>query len=77
MKLILFALIIVGGVVALGFYRGWFDLSSAGADGQSHITLTVDQNKIKADEKRAQEALPAIGTTATPSPAAPSVPAKN
>jgi len=56
MRGLLFVLIlIVGGVAGLGFYLGWFRFASASADGKTNITLTVDQNKIDADKKKAEE----------------------
>jgi len=64
-QILSFLTIIIIGIVALGFYRGWFGVTTEGADGQHRITLTVDGDKIKADEKRAQEKLPAIGQSTT------------
>jgi hypothetical protein len=40
-------------VVALGFYLGWFNVSSHGDKGQSDITLSVDKNKLEADKDKA------------------------
>ena len=42
-------------VVGVGFYMGYFRLSSEGYFGTSHIILTVDQQKIQDDEKAAIE----------------------
>jgi hypothetical protein len=39
-------------VVALGFYRGWFTLSSGSPDKGSHkvdVNLTMDRDKIEED----------------------------
>lgn len=47
--------LIVVCVVGLGFYFGYFGISSDSADGKSHLTLTVDQKKIQEDEKKAVE----------------------
>lgn len=56
MKRLLFALVLVlVGIVCLGFYREWFHLGSDSADGQDHITFTVDEGKIKEDNKKAQQ----------------------
>jgi hypothetical protein len=50
MKQLLFVLfLIVVGVVCLGFYQGWFGVSSDSTDGKHHVTFTEDPNKIKAD----------------------------
>jgi hypothetical protein len=47
--------LIVAGVVALGFYRGWFHLTSDKAADQSNVTLTVDKDKIQQDKQKAQD----------------------
>lgn len=46
--LVVLAVIVVG----VGFYRGWFAMSSTNPDSGSHkvnINLTVDPDKVKAD----------------------------
>ena len=56
MKRFLFVLVIVlAGVVGLGFYRGWFNIGSDRNENQDHLTITVDENKIKEDGKKAQQ----------------------
>jgi hypothetical protein len=45
-------LVLVVGVVAVGFYRGWFSLSSRSPDAGSNkvnVNLTVDRDKIQED----------------------------
>jgi hypothetical protein len=47
---VLFVLLV--GVVALGFYRGWFALSSRNPDAGSdkvNVSLTVDRGKMQED----------------------------
>jgi hypothetical protein len=67
MKSILIVLVlIVVGVVCLGFYLGWFHVGSDSSDGKTHVTFTVDQNKIKADENKALEKVQGIGHGAEP-----------
>jgi hypothetical protein len=44
--------LIVAVVVGVGLYMGWFHIGSDTTEGQTHITLTVDQKKIKADEEK-------------------------
>jgi hypothetical protein len=57
MKNLLVALVlIVAGVAAFGFYRGWFQVSTGDAEHKSDITISVDKDKISADEKKAKEA---------------------
>ena len=47
--------IIVAVVVGVGLYLGWFQFGSETTEGKTHVKLTVDQEKIKADEKAALE----------------------
>jgi hypothetical protein len=54
-NLLIVLVLLVVGVAALGFYRGWFRYSTAGADGKGNPSITVDQEKIKADKERARE----------------------
>jgi hypothetical protein len=44
--------LIVAGVVCLGLYLGWFHFGSESTEGQTHITFSVDKDKIKADENK-------------------------
>jgi hypothetical protein len=41
--------------IGLGFYLGWFEFSRGGGDEKAKPTITVDQQKIKADMDRAKE----------------------
>ena len=62
MRRILIVLVLIGiGVAGLGYYLGWFRVNSTKVDGQTQITLTVDQKKIQADEKRALEKVRNVG----------------
>ncbi len=59
MKKICWSLIVLAVcVVGLGFYRGWFVLSSHSRDTGSHkvdVNLTVDQDKMKQDGEKVRE----------------------
>jgi len=44
--LILFILLLVG-IAGLGFYQGWFKLSSDKGDQKSSVTFSVDENKMQ------------------------------
>jgi hypothetical protein len=51
-KLLAVLIVLVLLVIGVGFYRGWFSLSSPDADKGSNkvnINLTVDPDKLKAD----------------------------
>jgi hypothetical protein len=52
--LIVVALILVA-VIGLGFYLGYLQVGADSSDGVTRVTLTVDQNKIKGDEKKVVE----------------------
>lgn len=47
--------LVVAGVVGLGFYRGWFSVTSDNGNNKSDITLTVNKNKFKEDKKAVAE----------------------
>lgn len=48
-------------IAVLGFFMGWFHLSSKSADGKSNVTLTVDQDQIQKDKERAVEKVQGMG----------------
>ena len=52
------SLVLVIGLVVIGFYRGWFGLSrpqSDAAGNKVNVNLSVDKNKIKADVNKAEQ----------------------
>ena len=62
MNRFLFVIVLVGAVIiGLGFYRGWFHLGSDNAEHKSNVTLSVDKDKIKDDEKKAVEKVQDLG----------------
>ena len=61
-RLFVLLVVLVVGVAALGFYRGWFDVKWEKApDGKGQVTATVDNEKIEADKKRAAEKVQGLG----------------
>ncbi len=72
MKTLLVVLVLLAaGFVGLGFYRGWFSITSDGADAKSHVTLSVDKDKMRQDENTAIGKAQGLGhkvkdTAATP-----------
>jgi hypothetical protein len=52
-RFLMVIVLVVAGIVGLGFYRGWFHFDSDSADGQTHLKLTVDQKKVQEDEAKA------------------------
>jgi hypothetical protein len=53
--LIIVIVLLAAGVVGLGFYRGWFSVTSDSGDGKSNIKLTVDKEKFQKDKKSATD----------------------
>ena len=49
--LVLLVLLAVG-TVGVGYYRGWFQVSTGSTAGQSNATITVDRDKIQADQDK-------------------------
>ena len=48
-------LLFLVGVVGVGFYRGWFQLSANNTGDKPSATVTVDKVKIHADEQKAKD----------------------
>jgi hypothetical protein len=64
MRFLIVMLLIVVGVVGLGFYRGWFHVSSDRSADKSNVTLTIDKDKAKQDAKDAKEKVHSAGDRA-------------
>jgi hypothetical protein len=47
--------LVVAGVAGLGFYQGWWRLSTGGTDGNAKFPVTVDKEKIEQDKEKAKE----------------------
>jgi hypothetical protein len=54
-RLLTLLIVLVVCIGALGFYQGWFSIGSTSSEGKSHITLEVDKEKIREDEKKAED----------------------
>jgi hypothetical protein len=63
-RLMIVLVLLVAGVVGLGFYRGWFSVTSDSTDAKSNITLTMDQDKIQEDTKSATDSVQGLGQEA-------------
>ncbi len=48
-------------VAVLGFYRGWFRLSTDNTDQRPSATFTVDQNRINQDKDLVKERVHEFG----------------
>ena len=60
--LVAVALILVG-VAGLGFYLGWFHVSTNGTDQKPSATITMDRDTIHADEEKATEKVKGLERT--------------
>ncbi len=54
-------LLLVIAVVGLGFYMGWFRLSSDQTDDKTNINITIDKDKFRKDEDKAIEKVKEVG----------------
>ena len=43
--------LLVVGIAAFGYYRGWFALSTNSTDKMPSATITVDKDKFNADKR--------------------------
>jgi hypothetical protein len=48
-------LLLVIGLIALGFYRGWFDFSTTRDNAGTNIKLRIDEKKIESDTAKAKD----------------------
>ena len=56
MKNLLVAIVVVlAGIAVLGFYRGWFHVSTQDAEHKTNITISVDKTKIADDEQKLKD----------------------
>jgi hypothetical protein len=56
-SLVFVVVLLLVGIAGLGFYRGWFSLSTTNTNQNPSATITVDKDRIHADEETAQEKL--------------------
>lgn len=60
---VLFVVLLVG-IVVLGFLRGWFQLSTDTSNQRPNATISMDKEKIHADEQQAKDKLRGLGQDA-------------
>jgi hypothetical protein len=59
--LLVVVVLLLVGIAGFGFYQGWFRLSTDGTDQKPSATITVDKDKIRADEEKAKEEVQGFG----------------
>ena len=62
--LVFVVVVLLAGIAGLGFYRGWFGLSTNSTDQKPSATITVDKDKIHADKEMAKEKVQGLGQKA-------------
>ena len=55
MRIVFILVLIVAGVIGVGFYRGWFTVASDSQGSTPNITVSVDKEKIRQDKAKAVE----------------------
>lgn len=56
--------LLLAGIAGLGFYRGWFRLSTDSTDQKPSATIMVDQEQFRDDEQLAREKVQNFGQEA-------------
>jgi hypothetical protein len=69
-RLVTLLVILIVGLAGLGFYLGWFQLSSTAEGERSNYTISVDKSKIQADKDKAIGRLQELGEDVKSRPAA-------
>ena len=63
-RLLIFIFVLAVAVVGIGFWRGWFTFSTEKtADNKTEVKLTVDKDKLSADEKGGLKKLQSVEQT--------------
>jgi hypothetical protein len=61
MRMLIVLVLILAGVAGLGFYRGWFQMTSDRSADKSNVTVTVDKEKMQEDKQKAVEKVQDLG----------------
>jgi hypothetical protein len=65
MKTLAFVVVLLlVGIAGLGFYRGWFQISTDTANPRPSATITVDEGKLHEDEQKAKDKVSGLGQEA-------------
>lgn len=62
--LLVVVFLLLVGIAGLGFYRGWFRISTDNTDRQPSATITVDKDKFHEDEQKAKDKVQGFGQEA-------------
>jgi hypothetical protein len=64
-RFIVALLVLAAIVVGVGYYLDWFHVSKEDSTGKTSIQVTIDKEKIQADENRAKEKVQNLGHQAS------------
>jgi hypothetical protein len=63
-KLMFVIVLLVVGIAGLGYYRGWFALSTNNTDQMPSATITVNKEKFNEDRQRTRDEVQGVGQKA-------------
>ena len=63
-NLLIVIVLFLVGIAGLGYYRGWFGLSTTGTDQKPSATFTMDKAKIHEDEQKTKDKVQGFGQEA-------------
>jgi hypothetical protein len=75
-QLAIVLVLVVAGIAAVGFYRGWFTASTGDTGHGGNVTIGVNQDKIREDEAKVKENVHGLGGKATDAAAGQPAPAR-
>jgi hypothetical protein len=58
LALLVLLVVVIGGV---GLYRGWFTVATGNTDDKPSVSISMDKDKIKADEEKVKEKMHGLG----------------
>lgn len=59
--LLVVVVLLLAGIAGLGFYQGWFRLSTDSSEQQPNAAFTLDKDKIHADGEAAKDTVQGLG----------------
>lgn len=57
MRLLGYLIVVIVGLAVIGYFRGWFAVSTTHAAGRDEVTVAVDRDRAEADAKAASAKL--------------------
>src|SRR5437763_1832305 len=70
-RLIVLGVFVCAAIAALGFYLGWFKVSTHEAGNNIDVNLRIDREKVKQSEEKAREKIEEVGEGLKKKPAKP------